>query len=203
MTTTDRPFGHLPDRHPLYRLAMWWGHHSARWLPIPSAVGMTLLATSWWLPDLPPAQHALLLAAPMAVFSSAVLGMLCADLVHGRNLCLRCVNDPPLLNPQAAVDRRRGALRFFHAGRRMRVALALVFVSVAALVVGPSSMLPTFGRAAVTAVFAAGVATNVYLTHVFGTHRRLQVWCPWCRRGDGPDDPQTAPTPDPVGTARA
>ncbi len=195
---------HSAHDRPLFRLAMWWGHHSVRWLPIPFAMGMAALAVSWWLPDLPPAQNVALLAVPMVIFGATGLGVLCTDLVHGRNLCLSCVNDPPLLNPQAAVDRHLRTLRFFHARRRMRAAIGLSFLSTAAMVAGRSPMLPAPGRAGVTALFAAGVAANVYLMHVYRTHRRLHVWCPWCRRGGGgPDDPQTAPTPDPVGRAHA
>jgi hypothetical protein len=47
------------------------------------------------------------------------------------------------------------------------------------------------------------VCAGLAIMHSVRTHRRLKVWCLWCQRDDGPDDPQTAPEPDPVGTAHA
>jgi hypothetical protein len=48
------------------------------------------------------------------------------------------------------------------------------------------------------ALWAAVQSTMVYLMLAYGTHRRLQPWCPQC--GGRGDDRQDADAPDPLPT---
>jgi hypothetical protein len=119
--TTVEGSSDFPHGRPLFRLKMWWGHHiAARWLEPAYAVMLALGGVLWWAPDLPPQWNIPLRVLHGLAFISVITGVLCAWCVHDRNLCLRCVGDSPLLDPQAAVENHRRALRFYHRDRWLK-----------------------------------------------------------------------------------
>jgi len=196
MTATDSPFDRPERRRPLFDAAMWLGHHSARRPALFAGIAVATIA-KWWAGELPPvftALSILLSLIYLALWTSEIL-------FHDRNLCLRCVEDAPLLDPQAAVEQNIGLLRFAHHHWRYTATALLGFAPVALLFVPESA--PLYVRVLLTGLAIAGVCGFIYAARAFQTHRRLQTWCPWCRDHRGPDDdaPETVPTPDPVGKA--
>lgn len=142
----------------------------------------------------------------VAWFSTSILAMVIyvlfvtASTVHDRNLCERDMPDLPD-DPQAEVDRNRWRLRLHHC--------PTVGISLAMTVLGLSivrSYLPdmpamSWAWAGVSVAAVAAFFAGVLMVGI--VHRRLILWCPWCRRGGGGGDAQPAPTPDPSGLARA
>lgn len=188
-----------PSRGLLHNLAMWWGHYAGRWLPAIYAALITLNIIDWWDGGRDASWENL---ARIPLDIALASGIFC-EIIHHRNLCLRDIQDAPLLDPQEAVRKQLKYLKLVH---RPRLAWALIAVAVLALLlpatgsVAPS--LPLLAKLAVTAMAVAGVFAAGVTLHATRIHRKLQPWCPYCdhRRG-GDDDPVVAPEPDPVGTA--
>lgn len=185
----------------LFRLGMLLGHYANRWSVYLTILMWTYIASSWWLPEQVTTQGPLRWAVFVLVLIY-VVGFTCQVVLHERHLCLRDLDDAPLLDPQAAVDQHRRALRIHHNRRQYLVALITGVLPLAILLVmtGQASY-PVGVKLALTALAAIGVAANCYVGYIQATHRRLQPWCPWCRRNDG-GDPVVSPTPDPAGTVQ-
>lgn len=194
--TADNP----PHRHRLRRVltrcATVWGHHSRSWSTPAAVFCAVYLIARWWYPmDSSPLWVAALLVAAMTV---VVVSMITGDLsqrVHDRNLCLRCLNQAPLLDPAAAVQRKLRLLRYFHSPIRRR--LLWVTVPVAVFIALWSGPLP-LGPRIVATLAASGLVLNMIRSdRAVNVHRRLHPWCPLCRHGRGRGfHPDPAPTPD-------
>jgi hypothetical protein len=184
-----------PRRRPLHTLAMLLGHYSITVSPAASTVitAVVIYRAAW-----PRPADIVLLAITSAVTVVTLISQLCRDFYHDRQLCLRCLNDAPMLNPQAAVDKHINTLRRVHFAR-WRIALLPAFLLVPFIVAGmPLSGWPWPARAALIASAVLGYAGSLYMDYATVTHRRLQPWCPWCkRRGFGGED-LPAPVPDPT-----
>lgn len=188
----------------LFHLAMLLGHYSRRTSPVVTILVWALIILGWWAPDY---NKSLLGAA----FYFTVLGLLVADItglfcrifVHDRNLCLRDLQESPLLDPQSAVDKNIRALRTCHSRRFHKTLLGISFAPIVVLLaVAGIKEMPLLVKVALTVMAAAGITTTIYVGHIQNVHSRLQPWCPFCRRDDGPDDPVVEPTPDPVSSAQ-
>jgi hypothetical protein len=141
------------------------------------------------------------------VYTAVIFGALACDIfVHSSNLCERCIQAVPL-NPQAAIDRDRMWLKFFHrfsshAHLRIRATsvpvptglLSLLLIGMAVqlairLAFDPDKQMTTVvGLVTVTIPLACAFWSGY-------RHNRLQPWCPLCRRDDGSE--VEAPDPDP------
>ena len=113
---------------------------------------------------------------------------------HDRRLCEDCLRGLPL-NPAQDADRFRRRLMLAHlAGDRRVVVGYLLLLLASNLALDPGPVPSVVGRA----LWAAVQSTMVYLMLAYGTHRRLQPWCPQCGGGGG--DRQDADAPDPLPT---
>jgi hypothetical protein len=130
------------------------------------------------------------MAADVA-WAAWLVTMLADTFYHQNRLCERCIRVTPL-DPQAAVDRWRPALRAVHSPR-LGIASVAVFAAFAlgsALV--PSHSLEKRLIALPVLAVIAGWFTAQY------KHRRLQPWCPWCHWDDGGDEELVPDNPAPV-----
>lgn len=105
---------------------------------------------------------------------------------HNQTLCARCAHEVPL-DGSSRADQWRRWLRLHHVMQVPAVRWGMVAVmSVGAVLSEPTSG-ATYG---VLAALSLPIARSEF------THRRLSLWCPWCRDDDdGFDD---VPVPDPV-----
>lgn len=188
--------GSNPDRRPLHAAIMWWGHYSRPWLPAIYVTIEAVLIVSWWGVKLGPAVEILRWTA-----LTTILTALISKQIHDRNLCLRHIQESPLLDPQTAVDDNMRYLWFMHRKHLSWGVVALAALPLLLPVTGRWD-LPLYARIALTVLALVGLAATWYFLHASNVHRRLVGWCPWCnpRRG-GDDHPAVAPTPDPVGTS--
>jgi L-asparagine transporter-like permease len=131
------------------------------------------------------------------------MGVVFAMFVHNRNLCTLDVRQAlDHDDPDAEVRKNRWKLWLYHTPIVASVvSVAFVAFAVVRRHVGDDDRSTVAVMAAIAVVFVA-----VWLTVVVGSdhaHRRLALWCPWCRRGGGHDPDLTPePTPDPVVQAR-
>lgn len=186
-----------PDRN---RLLTTWGHYSLIGDPYTYPLLIGALIIEWWAP-------LGLLTAIISVITTAavvvlIVGTMWPQRAHDRNLCLRCLNASPLLDPQGAVDRHRPKLALFHNRRRGGLLLAAGLLPLGvALVTGVRNL--DFGwKIVATAAAVAGTFAMVHTSRCALLHRRLHPWCPWCPHGRGDHDhPAVQPQPQPTGTA--
>lgn len=183
----------------LFRLGMWLGHYASQTLTPINIIIWTWIVASWWLPRS-------IADSPLSYLSTGLvliyLAMIfCEWQLHDRNLCLRDLNDVPLLDPQAAVDKNRARLRRYHDPRTRKIAIVVGMVPIAALLIMAGGRdYPTGLRLLMTVIAVAAVSAISYLSLDQRAHRRLRTWCPWCRRPDEDQDTKV-PEPDPVGSA--
>jgi hypothetical protein len=176
----DRPVtaGSRPGR--AARLAIWAGHYHLFFL---TAAVLTTIASAaaasraGWLDDL---TDAAMLAWVVAI---------CCDLLrHQGQLCARCIAQAPVLNPQAAVDRWRWALRWeHHEVLRLLPPVFLIFWIIGSTAAEITTRDTRLWREPWQ---LAGYATLITLVGVIWVvsvqHRRLRPWCPYCRWGQEP-----------------
>jgi len=198
MTVADRGATSGDGRWP-FRLAMLLGHFYRRQADLLMVAVWALLIAGWWASP----AAGLLKALALALACVAIASSACEMFVHDRNLCLRDLQEAPLLDPQGAVDKNRSRLRTFH-DRRFKVVVLTMSAGplLAVLLVPGRESMSTTLRVVSTVVAVVGIAVLAFAGRLSAVHRRLRPWCPWCRRDGGPDDPVVAPTPDPAGTAR-
>jgi hypothetical protein len=104
---------------------------------------------------------------------------------HEARLCERCVHAAPL-DPQAAVDRWKAALKTEHFP--VLVLAALVSVLVVSWLVPQHGWPHLLARLLTLAAFML-----LYVPEY--VHRRLYPWCPWCRWEDDGDPEQVPELP--------
>lgn len=191
-TAGDRPGRQSRAR----RAAMWLGHYEPVINPVFDAALIGYVLTWIWLQARPP-----LVAVFAIVATGNLAAMFCGDLIHGRNLCPRDIDDT-LLDPQGAVNKNLRRLQWAHGTWPRRLGLIASLTVIALLVTVPQLAHLPWPVRAVASVLAvvAGVAVTYGALSLY-THRRLQPWCPWCQHGGGgPRSHVTAPDPQPVGT---
>lgn len=142
---------------------------------------------------------------PLNYLSSVLIGVFYAlDHRHTSGICLRCGENFPL-DPGAEAEKKLRSLQFFHRvwrpeGRGSNYTLLTrygVFFGVFGI-----ALAMQMARIFSSTVGAVIILTTLWLWLVgFGflgiRHRRLQPWCPFCKRPDGggdhhgqvPDDP--------------
>lgn len=196
MTATDgaseRPRGVLR------RAVLAWGHHSLRLeMPLTTSAVASIVA-SWWVPEGDPPAWVLVVYSLAIVLALTLASALICQHFHGRELCVRCLDAIPWLDPQAATDANDRWLRLFHDIRRMRRLLILSAVPILLWLLQADQWwwqlkLPA-SLAALVGVWSLGRHA-----HAIAAHSRLRRWCPYCRRGGGGDHTPVQP-PVPTGT---
>jgi hypothetical protein len=167
------------------RVLMWLGHYVRVFL----AVSFLLAIIN----DILGGKNGLL---PVNILSAVAIGVFLVALFadshwHQENLCVRCIAATPL-DPQAAVDRWRRALRANHSG----AAWAFLVIAALAGLIGTTSVLSRPWSVVVIAAAWVMFAVFNLAVHI---HRRLYPWCPWCDWGDGGGDEEVSPdVPDPA-----
>jgi hypothetical protein len=188
----------------LFRLAIFLGHYTGRYYTPILIIIWGVIVLGWWVPATTTGTlYAVVWAVTVTVLAAELTGLLCQFLVHDRNLCPREIEESPLLDPQAAVTKNLRTLQAFH-DRRRQIILGLFAMSpvIVLLMLAGNRDMPAPIKAAFTAVAVLGIALAAWVSRIQQIHQRLHLWCPWCRRDDGPDDPAVTPTPDPVGTVQ-
>jgi hypothetical protein len=171
----------------LDRTVRWVGH---RWWIL-----LALTLVQWVTPSipgwltLPEGVRYLALAA----WTGAFLLTIYAAYQHERALCPDCLGAMPL-DPAEEVERKRRWLRAMHWLVESRWRLSYVICAYSAVGFVVSWILP---RTILIPVvwFAVLIVT---LNRLTDTHRTLQPWCPWCRRGKDNDEEVVEPQPDPA-----
>lgn len=190
------------DRRPVHRALMWLGHYYPRVSPVLYLSILAAAVVGLWVSPTPPAVFLNLRVAATTVL---LVMMTSRDFIHNRNLCLRDLNEAPLLDPQAAVEKHIGRLRRYHFHSWPVSIAMLVGLIGGGLILGSAGVAytwPWIVRAAITAVVTASTVMAVRFDRARVTHDRLQPWCPICRRRRGDDgDHVKPPTPTPSGTA--
>jgi hypothetical protein len=168
------------------RPAMWLGHYATHLLL--AAVAASVADDAMGQPG------GVVQWAAVAAWTVWIAAFLVDGGFHRERLCERCVAASPL-DPQAAVDRWRRALRLHHA--------RAVMVAVLAGVVGwnlASGALFRHPPAWALAVSALASVTLGASYAVSWQHRRLYPWCPFCRWGEGGAEEVSPDVPAPAVT---
>jgi hypothetical protein len=207
MTATTGDSGHGPD-YSQYRPWAAWLHRHTRWVP-PALMWAGHYCLWFAIPFI-----VLILAddgagRPVGLTGAVTAGwfVFIAAIITDRNyhaprLCERCMGAAPL-DPQAAVERWRPALRADHNQRLMFTLLAANLI----WIIGTQNLLVNGIRAAglpahhdVWAYCLQDIPSLIIMVAYFiavRIHRDLYPWCPWCHWGDGGGPEETAPVPDP------
>lgn len=165
-----------------HRMAMWFGHYNVHAAILGFAVvilGGFVLA----LDGLPSWLDLTVRALTVAAIAASAYGTF-SRYYHDRNVCDRHIIEAPLDDPDGAVQRNRRKLRLFHRltpGMVMKV--AVVFLVASALMQFVFHV-PTVVLHLPLIGFASALS---YLAWSCVVHRRLEPWCPYCRRGGGDD----------------
>jgi hypothetical protein len=154
-----------------------WGHYAPQLLSV-----SILLAIALGIRPMAAGPLALLAIMSLLVF---VLLTWLQMRQHDRRLCETCAAAMPL-NP--AEDAARYQRRFWlaHSGSNPRVLVPYLVV-----LIGSNFLTSTPGRYC----WAIVQSSMIYLILAYGTHRKLQPWCPWCSGGGGGVN-ELVPEPD-------
>lgn len=154
-----------------------WGHYAPQLLS-----GAILVAIALGIRPISPSMLTLLGTMSLLTFV-LITWLLMRE--HDRRLCESCAASMPL---NAAEHAARFQRRFWlaHAGGNWRVVVPYLVV-----LIGSNFLTSTPGRV----FWAAMQSTMIYLILAYGSHRKLQPWCPWCSGGGGGTE-ENAPEPD-------
>jgi hypothetical protein len=168
--------------------------HYALWLAIPfTALIIAADATGrpGWLTWTEAGAQAAFIAALIISFT-----------YHDAKLCERCMAATPL-DPQAAVNRWRPALRLDHT----RWLLLIVLIAnlawgqlTAYLFINGVHALGLPRHHAPWAYFTQDIPMVIIIVGywtILRVHRNLYPWCPWCKWGRGGGPQEAVPDPDP------
>ncbi len=190
--------GPADDNSRRHRTAMWAGHYATTITLAANATMAIAFTVTTAIQFSKAAEWAIMLPAIAFLIASIVAGM-CEQTIHRRNLCLRDLNQAPLLDPQRDVDRHIRTLRTLHNHRRV---LAITAGGLA-LLMGSATLYGwahRHGIPAASAILIGGFLANIAAStwHVWATaiHRRLYPWCPMCRWGRDDDGDDDGPEPD-------
>lgn len=119
----------------------------------------------------------------VALAASVIFHIL--HLISGE-ICLRCASEVPL-DPQEKVALHMPVLWLHHLRFGVKMAAVLALFSVTFFVsIAPWDLT---GILASLIVYASMLSED--------SHRKLSMWCPYCRKGGGGWDDADAPVPDP------
>jgi hypothetical protein len=156
-----------------------WGHYAPQLLSL-----AILLAIALGLRPVTASPLALLAIVSLLAF---VLMTWLQMRQHDRRLCESCAAAMPL---HAAEHAARYQRRFWlaHSGNNPRVMVPYLIV-----LIGSNFLTSTAGRLC----WAVVQSSMIYLILAYGSHRKLQPWCPWCAGGGGGGGvEESAPDPD-------
>jgi len=158
-------------------LSRRWGHYAPQLLSV-----SILLAIALGIRPITAGPLTLLAVMSLLIF---VLLTWLQMREHDRRLCESCAAAMPL---NAAEHAARYQRRFWlaHSGSNPRLVVPYMIV-----LVGSNFLTSTPGRL----VWALIQSSMIYLILAYGSHRKLQPWCPWCSGGGGGSDELT-PEPD-------
>lgn len=201
MTATDTP-GPDPEKDWRFRTAMWLGHYADRLSIVGFAVMGTAFVVSTLLRDTSIESLSWLLVIPgLALILVSTIAQLCDIRVHRENLCLRDLDEAPLLDPQAEVTKHAHLLAAAHAQvQRIWILVVSLGFMFTGLVVGNIAYENDVPGAffILTVPYVLMIVVQTWSVRVGAVHHRLQAWCPLCRWGRGPDDDPPAPEPEPT-----
>lgn len=188
------------------RLATRIGHYFSPINPI-----VIILGALWTL-AFSEARDSLLYQSVDAILMTVLFVPLACELsAHYGKECALCIEASVPLNPGAQVEREDWMLRLAHRfmgwhihhirlrGRIIPIpgSLAAVLAGLALLSVAKSVFDLGDSTVAWLNLFGLAIPMAVTLWAVY-RHDRLQLWCPYCRRGGGGEDEQVPDsTPDP------
>lgn len=155
-----------------------WGHYAPRLLSI-----AILIAIALGVRPMTPSALSVLGALSLLVF---VLITWLLMRQHDRRLCEPCAASLPL---NAAETASRYQRRFWlaHAGSNWRLVVPYLV-----MLIGSNFLTSGAGRL----LWALMQSTMIYLILAYGSHRKLQPWCPWCAGGGGGGKDQNMSDPD-------
>lgn len=192
MTATEEPFGNS-RRSSISELLIAIGHYAAPMAWIMYLVTVTISLARWWGAVIP-----FWISIPFMVSTIAALA---AEMYHDRKLCVLDIKAGPLLDPQAAVDKHRPALKLYHRPRQRWTMTAVALLPL--LLPWTRHLNPgTPVKILFSAMSVAAIISTLRLLRALEHHRRLHPWCPWCHPRRDKDDDVVAPVPDPVGNAK-
>lgn len=171
----------------LGRTLAWVGH---RWWVL-----LALVLAQWVVPSVHgfhAAPEGVRLLA-LAVWAGAYLFAVYAEFQHRRSLCPDCLAALPL-NPSEEAERKRSWLHALHWLSEPRWHVLAVLVAYSAVGFAVTWVLPR--TVLIPALWFAALIVTV--NRLADTHRALQPWCPWCRRGRDDDKEVIEPQPDPA-----
>lgn len=160
----------------------WLGHNAWR---LSFVVNAILVATVFW-------QSSPWIAA---VILALILVFAAAQQRHDRSLCEHCIAHMPL-DPQTEIIKRDRWLRANHVGEatsRKWASLIFAVLSLSYVGVLVFAPRPVGGAVIVLVIGILGPLATIGIQ----IHKRLQPWCPYCRRNDG-GDYQFDPNPTPA-----
>jgi len=171
---------------------MWIGHYALWVMPvyIVAAIAADATGRPYW--------SAWVGGAAIIAFWGAII---IDNSYHSAKLCERCMGATPL-DPQAAVERWKPALKADHRNKLILLILLANFV----WVFGVGNVLVDGAHWAgipkhhdVWAYFLQDLSTLIIIPAYWliqRVHRDLYPWCPWCHWDDGGDE-EKVPDPDP------
>lgn len=171
-----------------------WPHYASLGLPVLIAGSIAWVAAQPWRVTNWNPLHAWAHSAPLlswpslftVIFMSALFAAVCAGRLHDASPCIVCAAHLPL-DPSAAAERSRPALRVYHQAARW-LGWSWMLVYAAGIFLLPLG----WPLNSWTIIFAA-MGTVVVLCAL--RHEKLQPWCPWCRHDGG--EYEREPDPDP------
>lgn len=190
---SERPHGVLR------RAVLAWGHTSLR-LEKPLAMATVFfMLFFWWWPDSDASVLAVAVGATATINALVLFSSLLCQPIHDRELCAKCLDAAPWLDPQGATDANDPWLRLHHDYRRMRRLVALGGLPILMWILMADEWWWPLKTVATVAALVGAWALWRH-AHVNLIHRRLEQWCKYCRRPGGEDDHTPVPPPAPTGT---
>lgn len=111
-----------------------------------------------------------------------------ASQLHGRHLCIRCMDETPL-DPQQQVTRYKPVLKAFHV---LFSKYGFIGFLVIAGIMGVRILANSGPEINVVVMFICIALTGL----IAAVHRRLEPWCPYCHGRGRDDGPDPEPEPD-------
>lgn len=182
-------WAHEPTR--FRRSLAWFMHHSSR-LVIGLAVALFACNAVGYM--LGHEKSTWLLIVTFVVVPVWVVALIESEW-HALRWCEQCIWKRVQESGAEAAEEKRWQLRLFHLRYDNRAAALIVYLAFLA------AICTTHGAVGALA-FGAWVAWTVVCALADSAHSWHQLYCPWCRHGDGWDEhPVVDPVPDPSDSA--
>lgn len=186
--------------------------HLGEQIAVPAGIGGILADLAWGI--IGPGDT--FFTATALVCSVVFMVGVIISATHDPSECLVCFEAFPLEHAEAMARRHMGSLRGYHLyvlflGAVFRGLLGLwtklrrgkaqttytISMGTASLAVWmPLMVLTPFAPRPWGGIIS--MTTILWVMVVGSRHRRLEMWCPWCRDDDDGDDPEEVPDPDPA-----